>query len=121
MSRRSLPSIAARRILKKCQFCTLPFGVRDMKKHLHECTFNPTRRSSRGVRIIRPCRYCGEAIAPGSRRSHTKQCALNPYKQLSPCNYCGESIANGTRRTHKVSCASNPRNMAKKTEGTRGN
>jgi len=115
MSRRSLPGLAARRVLKPCQFCKLPFGVRDMRKHLHVCTFNPNRYGERGVRVSKPCRYCSEPIARGERRTHTRNCVQNPNKQYAPCNYCGEPIASGTRREHKVRCASNPRNQPKKT------
>jgi hypothetical protein len=38
MSRRAILGRAARRILRPCKFCTLPFGARDMQAHLPVCT-----------------------------------------------------------------------------------
>jgi hypothetical protein len=52
MARRSRPSHAARRVLKPCRFCTLPFGVRDMRDHLHVCILNPRRRRQRKGDVI---------------------------------------------------------------------
>jgi hypothetical protein len=44
MGRRAAPSQAARRILSHCQFCTLPFGVKEMRRHIPVCVKNPRRR-----------------------------------------------------------------------------
>jgi len=37
----------ARRVFKPCKFCTLPFGTRDMRRHLQICIQNPRRSSLR--------------------------------------------------------------------------
>ena len=46
LARRSLHP-AARRVLKPCRYCGLPFGVRDMRNHLYECVQNPRKRRVR--------------------------------------------------------------------------
>jgi hypothetical protein len=47
MSRRSRLGNAARRVLRPCKFCTLPFGARDMQAHLHVCTMKTRRPRKR--------------------------------------------------------------------------
>ena len=43
--------MAARRvytkILKPCPCCSAPFGVTDMRKHMHRCPSNPNKRRRR--------------------------------------------------------------------------
>jgi hypothetical protein len=48
MARRARPAQAARRILKPCKFCQLPFAVREMRAHLHLCTMKTDLRRRKG-------------------------------------------------------------------------
>jgi hypothetical protein len=47
MSRRAILGHAARRVLRPCKFCKLPFGARDMQAHLPVCTMKTRRPRTR--------------------------------------------------------------------------
>lgn len=44
LSKRAAQGRAARRVLKRCKDCGLPFGSRDMRRHRQVCIRNPRRK-----------------------------------------------------------------------------